>query len=840
MFIRNRPHRVAPLNRTASSVLASILLAVPCGCRPRPVDQQEKTIVISGRVTAADGSALPSVLIVASNNGGHAITDSDGHYEFRLPARWEGNLRPQHANLAFSPERRACTRSSGSTTNQDFVARREDSRSAGSQSVQASAGRPKTVSFLDHVALDGSGSGGPTDRPLVYHWRQKSGPAVQLRDPDRAEASFIAPDVDEPTLLEFELTVSAGDLQDQDTVRIRVDPADASTQALIDAIHQAAHAYWSQRVVMEHPRDGRLFGYCGAVAVLDPKEPGERLYSSDWGFLPQPHIFQESEDSTGHAGMGHAFLKAYGATRDKFLLRCAKQLGDTLLSAQRDNGSGGWWYDMGIRGFDRRENSSTFRQEVDFGRFVNLFAYGGQGNYHEHVQNLGTFDGVSWLPGLFLLRLAQALPPDDPDRERYLAGAKWLADTIVGLAEVVDPDGGFKPYGIGGVPQNFPYHLVKSRPAINAKPGHPSEIPHNAMITLNDHAMTNALFFLFEFWRESRDNPDLDERVYHDALVLNADYLIHVFRLSANPTTGRGGWASQYWINDGSERAGRPTWGRTMEPPGLGFYCERGYDFLIKWYEIETDEARRRNIEDVIARFLAYFRYDAPPVNSRPEWCEAMQLDHGRYDPNNIHTWLWWLWYNHDPSVAPLNVFVASNRTDYVAHYGDEALKPGQYPEHGYPMIRNNGMSVRIDLCLVKRSDGTFGARLFQGSDDRHKAELYRRFSLDTDSRFFLQWTPTPSQVESALSALNPETGFFKTGTREFNGRTYQIIGDEPFITNVQFLAWGLEQSRGKVRDRDGDGYSDLVEQQAGTDPLDSESYPQTTASEGAPASGQR
>ena len=579
-------------------------------------------------------------------------------------------------------------------------------------------------------------------------------------------------------------------------------------QELVGAITKAAHAYWRQRVVIEHP-NGTLFGYSGSQTVVDPADDAPRYYASDSGWIPEPHIFQEWEDSKGHSGVGFAFVRAYEATRDPFLIRAAKSLADTLVSAQKDNGSGGWWYDMGVVGYDRQPGSPTYRQTRDYRRWVNYFPWGGHGNVLDRYQNLSTFDGVSHLCAYFLLRLYQALPADDPDRERYLASAKWLADTIVGLEEVEDPDERFRPYAVGGIPQVFPYRTLKRRDGVDVSEGYPYDVPHNLMPTLNDDAMIGALFFLIEFWREADHNPVLDEEEYLAAIRLNVDYLMDRFDQNANPQ-GRGSWASQYWINDGSPRAGRPTWGRAMEPPAVGFFSERADEVLLKWHRFETDVVRKRRIEETLTRFLLYWKYDAPPVNSRPEWRAALAdcpyyrpSTMGKYDPQDARTWWWWLWYNHDPSRGPLHAFVSAssrkspeNPTLYTAYCGDDALEPGHYNRSSYPMIRNH-VAAKLSLCLVEEGE--------RPSVNLQARQMDHYFGLDTEIRFFGKWECSPRWVDRALGDLDAATGLFLPRKENVAGATRLVVDDDTFSTRMRFLAWGFEQASGTT----GDGFSD-------------------------------
>ena len=616
----------------------------------------------------------------------------------------------------------------------------------------------------------------------------------------------------------------------------------SATQDVIDAITQAAHAYWAQRVVIEHP-DGTFYGYSGKQTVVDPAEPGDRYYGSDSGWVPEPHIFMESEDSTGHAGAAFGFLSGYEATGDKFLMRVAKSLGDTLLSAQQDNGSGGWWYDMGVIGYDRQEGSPTYKETVDYGRWVNYYAWGGHGNVMDNYQDIASFDGVSWLPGYYLLRLYQALPGDDPDRDSYLAGAKWLADTITGFQDVTDPYEGFKPYGAGGIPQIFPYAVMRDRDGVDASAGYPYDMPHNVMPTLNDDAMIGALFFLAEFWQEALDNPGLDQQVYLDGVRLNVQYLIDVFDLNAQE--GRGTWASQYWLSDGSDMAGRPTWGRAMEPPAFTFNTARADEFLVKWHSLETDEALKGEIDRVLTGHFLYWKYEAAPVNSRPEWIEALSdcpyLSGSmlNYDPEDVRTWYWWLWYNHDATAVdrfgdpvPLNAFVSSSSkiTDgindelYTTYYGDDALVWGHYNTSNYPMIRSIGN--RIYTVLLEHGQGGASVDLLDGSGGSHDRTLSHYFDLDTENRLFKTGEYSESLLSLALTELDQDTGFFLAKEGSVGGQTRTYVEDWSFSSRMCRLAWGVGNTEGEATDSDGDGWSDVEEGAAGTDTHDSASCP--------------
>lgn len=94
----------------------------------------------------------------------------------------------------------------------------------------AVAGSPQTVKSGQNVTLDGSGSD-DTDKDIIkYQWTQVSGPTVSLSGATSAKPAFTAPSVSETTILKFYLTVTdPGGLSDKGVVRVKVDPASAST-----------------------------------------------------------------------------------------------------------------------------------------------------------------------------------------------------------------------------------------------------------------------------------------------------------------------------------------------------------------------------------------------------------------------------------------------------------------------------------------------------------------------------------------------------------------------------------------------------------------------------------
>ncbi|RMF77239.1 MAG: hypothetical protein D6744_11535, partial [Planctomycetota bacterium] len=75
------------------------------------------------------------------------------------------------------------------------------------------------------VTLDASASYDPDiEDDLSFEWKQIDGPQVELSDPTAAKPTFTSPDVQEPTDLTFEVSVSDGEHVSTDTVTVTVNP----------------------------------------------------------------------------------------------------------------------------------------------------------------------------------------------------------------------------------------------------------------------------------------------------------------------------------------------------------------------------------------------------------------------------------------------------------------------------------------------------------------------------------------------------------------------------------------------------------------------------------------
>lgn len=93
------------------------------------------------------------------------------------------------------------------------------------------AGTDQSVNSGGTVVLDGRSSSDDSG-VTTYRWRQVSGPAVTLLNPNAALTQFIAPGVSAVTPLTFQLLAAdAGDLTAVDTVVVNVSPAPAADGA---------------------------------------------------------------------------------------------------------------------------------------------------------------------------------------------------------------------------------------------------------------------------------------------------------------------------------------------------------------------------------------------------------------------------------------------------------------------------------------------------------------------------------------------------------------------------------------------------------------------------------
>jgi MYXO-CTERM domain-containing protein len=88
----------------------------------------------------------------------------------------------------------------------------------------ARGGGGKTVTSGTEVSLNASASSDANGDTLTYAWSQLAGPAVTLSGGSAAVATFVAPEVQAPTLLTFRVSVSDGSSTSTDDVDITVTP----------------------------------------------------------------------------------------------------------------------------------------------------------------------------------------------------------------------------------------------------------------------------------------------------------------------------------------------------------------------------------------------------------------------------------------------------------------------------------------------------------------------------------------------------------------------------------------------------------------------------------------
>jgi MYXO-CTERM domain-containing protein len=100
--------------------------------------------------------------------------------------------------------------------------------------LTANAGEDQIVEAGTLVILDGSGSTSSTNLPLTFAWSQTAGPEVTLEGATTAVARFTAPNVEEDTVLTFELSLGDGSLTSIATVDVTVQAGEVDANAGAD------------------------------------------------------------------------------------------------------------------------------------------------------------------------------------------------------------------------------------------------------------------------------------------------------------------------------------------------------------------------------------------------------------------------------------------------------------------------------------------------------------------------------------------------------------------------------------------------------------------------------
>jgi hypothetical protein len=100
------------------------------------------------------------------------------------------------------------------------------------QEPVSDAGSDQTADANTEVKLDGSKSTDPDGDSLKFEWSQTKGSDVKLSDKHDASPSFVAPEVDKETEMQFELLVDDGNGgTSKDVVKITVQPTITTTDA---------------------------------------------------------------------------------------------------------------------------------------------------------------------------------------------------------------------------------------------------------------------------------------------------------------------------------------------------------------------------------------------------------------------------------------------------------------------------------------------------------------------------------------------------------------------------------------------------------------------------------
>ena len=282
----------------------------------------------------------------------------------------------------------------------------------------------------------------------------------------------------------------------------------------------------------------------------------------------------------GTPSVGTAFLRAYKATGDAYLLDCALTVGDCLAMSQLE--SGGWDYR-----FDFASINRWYRQ-MDRGRL----------NVKEIAKrrNTTTFDDDNSQSALhFLMALAEYCRQPLDEREKRILHAQMYG--LTKLLESQYPNGAW-PQRHDGRPVN-----PKEFPVIKAT--YPEKwsrtyegLDYRSHYTFNDNSIRDCILTALEAHKRLGQT----RREFLTAVKRGGDFLL-LAQLPGPQST----WAQQY--NARME----PTWARRFEPPSvtggesvgvcrtlIDLYLELGEDkYLhavgpaVKWFKESMIEPNR-------------------------------------------------------------------------------------------------------------------------------------------------------------------------------------------------------------------------------------------------------
>jgi hypothetical protein len=221
--------------------------------------------VISGSMTTPQGTVVPGVKLVFSNNGGTTYTDANGNYSQAVAYGWFGTVTPSKARYAFDPPSRKYPDAvNNDLPGQDYKA----TPSSLSISGRVTTTRGEGVQGVILIFSDGGGSattdatGNYTHR-VNYGW---SGTVTPEKDeytfepPSRSYENVTSDRLNQdyksirPIISGIVSISEAGAIKGLDGVKITFSNGVASTHTRLDGHYsQEVHSKWSGTVTPEKP-----------------------------------------------------------------------------------------------------------------------------------------------------------------------------------------------------------------------------------------------------------------------------------------------------------------------------------------------------------------------------------------------------------------------------------------------------------------------------------------------------------------------------------------------------------------------------------------------------------
>jgi hypothetical protein len=160
---------------------------------------------VSGKVADENGGPLAEVTITADNNGGSAVTDSQGEYQLQVPHGWRGRLTPENPAYTYSPSSKVLEAVGQNIARQDFAAKVRML----SITHRIAAGEGPTATPITDVLVTGepgnyqarTGGDGKFTLRVPYGWTgqltfEKPGIILRPEDPSQYAYTDLKEDVD--------------------------------------------------------------------------------------------------------------------------------------------------------------------------------------------------------------------------------------------------------------------------------------------------------------------------------------------------------------------------------------------------------------------------------------------------------------------------------------------------------------------------------------------------------------------------------------------------------------------------------------------------------------------